>query len=90
MVRPDQAPPVHSVEGSGGGETPSEPLEGVVFQAMRSDRRPPVTDAEFEVIYPPPGARPPSWISRQLSKVPLAFWIVAALALGSVAKGSQP
>jgi hypothetical protein len=51
---------------------------------------PPIIDAEFEVIYPPPGDPPPSWIERQFMRVPMVFWIVAAMALAGVAKGGRP
>jgi hypothetical protein len=54
---------------------------------MHSDRKPPpIIDAEFEVIYPPPGDPSPSWIERQLMKVPMAFWIITALAIASGAR----
>lgn len=52
------------MEGSGGGETPSEPLANVVFRGMRSDQRgkPLVTDAEFEIVS---GPRPETWGEQQ-------------------------
>ena len=57
---------------------------------MPNDQPPqlPIIDAEFEVIEPARVEPEKSWLMEKLEAVPVAFWIIAGLAIMGWARGA--